>query len=753
MVVAALAPACRPAASYAGTATSIDPAVQQALDRAAPTADIDVIVVLRAQAALPSSPAADRPAGLAATIKALHVLADADQRRLLTFLASRRREGRVSQVRPYWIFNGVEVVARPDVIREIAAFGEVAAIRPNATVQAPSASTDVGAAEWNVARVNAPALWSLGYRGQGVVVASMDTGVDLTHPDLSSRWRGGSNSWFDPNGQHPTTPTDVSGHGTSTMGVMVGGDAGGTSIGIAPDARWIAVKIFNDRGTATTAGIHAGFQWLLDPDHDPATADAPDVVVDSWTFANAGCDLSFQPDLRNLRAAGILPVFAAGNGGPLGGTSFSPANNAEAFAVGGTDAADVIDSSSSRGPSACDQEIFPRLVAPGVDVRTTDLYGLYTSVTGTSIAAPQVAGALALLLGALPGSDADRQAAALQRGAVDAGAPGANNDYGAGRLDILGAYNWLSTAPDFSVAAAPSSASAPAGSSVSYTVDVGAVHGFAGDVTLSLTGLSASQASWSFTPATVVGGAGTSQLTVTTAASLPPGTYPLTIRGASGSVTHSAGVSLVVPAPPDFSLTATPTSRSTVAGGSVTYTVSVGAIAGFSGDVSLSLSGLTAGQATWSFAPAAITGGAGSSQLTVTTAGTLAAGTYPLTLGGTSGSLTHTVALTLVVTAPPDFSLSVTPASATVVAGSSTAYTVSVSSLRGFAGSVTLSVTGLPSGASASISRNPVTAPGTSTLTVRTTRSTTRGTFTIAIRGRSGSLDHQVTVTLVVVKS
>ncbi|HEU0317401.1 MAG TPA: S8 family serine peptidase, partial [Solirubrobacteraceae bacterium] len=432
MIVAALAPVGRPATSSAGTAANIDPAVQQALDRAAPTADIDVIVVLRAQAALPSAPAVDRRARLAATIKALHELADADQRRLLTLLATRRREGRVSQVRPYWIFNGLEVVARPDVIREIAALPEVATVRPNATVRAPSAPTDVGAAEWNVARVNAPALWSLGYRGQGVVVGTMDTGVDVTHPDLSSHWRGGSNSWFDPNGQHPTTPTDVSGHGTWTMGAMVGGDAGGTSIGIAPDARWIAVKIFNDRGTATTAGIHAGFQWLLDPDRDPATADAPDVVVDSWTFANGGCDLSFQPDLRNLRAAGILPVFAAGNGGPLGGTSFSPGNNPEAFAVGGTDADDVIDSSSSRGPSACDQGTYPQLVAPGVDVRTTDLYGLYTWVTGTSIAAPQVGGALALLLGALPGSDADRQAAARERGAVDAGAPGLDNDYGVG---------------------------------------------------------------------------------------------------------------------------------------------------------------------------------------------------------------------------------------------------------------------------------------------------------------------------------
>jgi subtilisin family serine protease len=136
------------------------------------------------------------------------------------------------------------LAARPDV-REV---------RPSVTIQAPAptaaagAATTAGPAEPNVALVNAPALWDLGYRGQGVVGANVDTGVDVTHPDLAGRWRGGSNSWYDPNGEHPTTPTDVNGHGTWTMGAMVGGDAGGTAVGVAPDARWIAVKIFNDRG-------------------------------------------------------------------------------------------------------------------------------------------------------------------------------------------------------------------------------------------------------------------------------------------------------------------------------------------------------------------------------------------------------------------------------------------------------------------------------------------------------------------------
>ena len=133
----------------------------------------------------------------------------------------------------------------------------------------------------------------------------------------------------------------MNGHGTSAMGLIVGGAASGSAIGMAPGATWIAAKIFNDSGTGTMSAIHLAYQWMLDPDGNPATADAPNVVNNSWTLATPGCSTEFEPDLAALVAAGITPVFAAGNFGPGTSTDASPANNPDAFAVGATDDTDV----------------------------------------------------------------------------------------------------------------------------------------------------------------------------------------------------------------------------------------------------------------------------------------------------------------------------------------------------------------------------------------------------------------------------
>lgn len=202
------------------------------------------------------------------------------------------------------------------------------------------------------------------------------------------------------------------------------------------------------------------------------------------------------------------------------------------------------------------------------------------------------------------------------------------------------------------------------------------------------------------------------------------------------------------PPTPDFTLSVSPTSQSVAQGQSTSYTVGVNRTGGFSGSVSLSVSGLPTG-ASGSFSPNPATGT--SSTLTVTTSPTTPTGSFALTVTGVSGSLTRTASGTLVVTPPaqPDFSLSVSPTSRTVAAGTSTTYTVTITRTGGFAGAVTLSLTGLPAGAAASFSPNP--ASGTaSTLTVTTSASTPAGTFGLTISGVSGSLTRTAPATLVV---
>jgi subtilisin family serine protease len=731
----------------------------------------DVLVVLRSQADLAGAVSAAHPrtraARLAAVERALRDTAAAGQRGILARLQTGVTQDRVAQVTPLWIQNEVAVRATPDMIAELAARADVREIRPELSIAAPAptgpkapakatakakATAATAAPEPNLTQVNAPALWNLGVRGQGVVVAGLDTGVDVTHPDLAGRWRGGANSWFDPNGEHPSTPVDVSGHGTQTMSVIVGGDAGGSSIGMAPAATWIAAKIFNDRGSATTTGVHRSFQWLLDPDGNPATPDAPQVVSDSWTMSTAACSLEFQPDLAGLRAAGIVPVFAAGNSGPQPGTVLSPANLPEALAVGGVDGSDRLDPSSSIGPSACGGPVSPVLVAPSVNVRAADLYGGYITQTGTSMAAPHVAGALALLLSAAPGTTPDGLQTALTGGAADLGAAGPDSSYGYGRLDALAAYQRLTSIPDFGLTVAPSSVGVTPGGTASYTVSLSSIAGFSGAVALSVSGPPGSVGTATLTPASV-SSPGTAAISVTTAPTAAPGSYPVTVTGTNGTTSHAATAMLVVQPPPDFTLTVTPGSRTVAAGATAQYTVGVGPVNGFTGAVTLAVSGLPASVGAAVLTPPSITG-AGTSVLSIGTSAGAPPGTYPLTVTGSgtgSGAgITHSVGLSLTVTPAQGFTLAATPAVATARRGGSTSYSVGVTPVGGFTGAVTLSRSGLPSGTTTSWSANPVTVPGTSVLTVRIGGATPRGTFTVRITGTSGALTQSVSVTLTV---
>ena len=301
---------------------------------------------------------------------------------------------------------------------------------------------------------------------------------------------------------------------------------------------------------------------------------------------------------------------------------------------------------------------------------------------------------------------------------------------------------------DFTVSSSPSARSVTAGGTASFTAGVSAQNGFTGDVPRSRwAACPRAVGSAAVTPA-VITAAGTAQLTVTTSASATPGTYPLTVTGGSGSTVHTASVTLTVTAPPDFSLGATPSSRTVSAGAGTTYSVAVGASNGFAGSVALSVGGVPSSVGSASLSPSSVSAG-GSSLLTVTTYVGAPVGSYSLTITGTSGSLQHNKSVTLTVGAP-DFAVSASPSSATIYRGQTASYTVAASALGGFTGSVSLSVSGSPAYATASWVSNPITTPGSTTLRVRTSGWTPRGTFTLRVTGTSGALSHQVTVTLVV---
>jgi beta-glucanase (GH16 family) len=201
---------------------------------------------------------------------------------------------------------------------------------------------------------------------------------------------------------------------------------------------------------------------------------------------------------------------------------------------------------------------------------------------------------------------------------------------------------------------------------------------------------------------------------------------------------------------PDFSISATPSSRSLTQGGSTTYTVTVGSLNGFAGAVSLGVSGQPAGT-TVSFSPGSITG-SGNATLTVTTSGATPTGSSTLTITGTSGALSHstTVGLSVASASVPDFTIGVSPSTRTVTRGSSTTYTVTIGAVNGFAGTVTFGTSGVPSNTTASFSPPSVTGSGTTTLTVSTTGTTPTGGFTVTVTGTSGALSHGASAGLTV---
>ncbi len=424
----------------------------------APGASAEMVIYLDDQADLSAAASmADWNERGAAVVDTLTQHAAKTQAALLAGLAAAGR-----QPRSFWIVNAVAVEGDLALAQWAAAQPEVALVAANQShpmdTDAPGdpAAADDGPA-WGLSQILAPGTWAdWGVRGSGIVVANIDTGVTYTHTALLPKYRGWTPggvdhnyNWYDPAGEPAqSAPLDQAGHGTHTMGTMVAGAAGGyTALGVAPDARWIAARACVGIFCLDTDLIAAS-QWMLAPTNLAGSNPRPDlrphVINNSW--GKSGEEDWYIGYVAAWNASGIFSVFSNGNTGSIFGcgSSGSPGQYAESFSVGATDGNDIIADFSSRGPTS-DSRVKPEISAPGVGVPSTWSDGGVYSLSGTSMAAPHVAGTVALLWSANPALVGNLAATRLAltssaepRTSAECGpTPTAipNNVYGWGRLD------------------------------------------------------------------------------------------------------------------------------------------------------------------------------------------------------------------------------------------------------------------------------------------------------------------------------
>jgi serine protease AprX len=430
----------------------------------------EALVVLREQANLaPAANLASKAAKGRFVVDALRTVANRSQGALRASL-----DQRGVPYQPFYIVNMIKVSGDRALMLDLAARADVERIVANPAVRASlpvQTGVDVSpdAVEWNVTRVKAPNVWALGFRGEGQVVADADTGVDWDHPSLKAHYRGWNGvsadhdfNWHDAI-QGSATPIDPHGHGTFTTSQTVGDDGVGNQVGVAPGAKWIGCRNMDSSGTGTPATYTECFEWLIAPypiggdpnDGDPSLA--PDSINNSWGCPpSEGCDKgTLRAIVKAVRSAGIFPAVSAGNSGPgCFSVNTPPATYDEAYSIGATTMSDTIASFSSRGPSLRgDRQIVkPDLSAPGQSIRgAVPGTGYQSGWSGTSMAAPHIAGGVALvwqakpsLAGNITATEALFNSTAVGKTSTQncGSVPGAqipNNTFGWGILDLLAA--------------------------------------------------------------------------------------------------------------------------------------------------------------------------------------------------------------------------------------------------------------------------------------------------------------------------
>lgn len=397
----------------------------------------------------------------------------------------------------FWVINALSSSGSSALVERLAQLPEVARVERDPVWRlnlVPASWQEQGATDrtlfpvsWGLTQINADDVWAMGFTGVGTVVGGQDTGYEWEHPAIKAKYRGwdGANvdhdyNWHDAIrdtihagsvnscGLNLPAPCDDRGHGTHTMGTMAGASNDNNVIGVAPGAKWIGCRNMEE-GDGKPSTYLECFQWFIAPtDGSNQNADpikAPDVINNSWGCpVSEGCNTNnfaaMEMVVNNVRAAGIVVVVSAGNSGPGCSTVDDPsAIFTGAFSVGATQSNDNIANFSSRGPVTVYGNgtlVKPDVSAPGVSIYSC--YGtdnnpgsyVYTSLNGTSMAGPHVAGLVALLISAKPALRGQVEAietllknTAVPRYATapfcggDAAGIRPNNVYGYGRINAL----------------------------------------------------------------------------------------------------------------------------------------------------------------------------------------------------------------------------------------------------------------------------------------------------------------------------
>ncbi len=294
--------------------------------------------------------------------------------------------------------------------------------------------------DWGVTRVEAPTAQASGYKGAGVDVAVIDTGIDTTHEDLVANLKGGYSAV-----SYTTSYDDDHGHGTHCAGTIAADDNGLGVLGVAPDANLYAVKVLDSAGSGTLTDVVEGIDW--------AVSQGVDII--SMSLGSSSGTTAMETAVNNAVNKGVLVVAAAGNSGNSSGTNDNvgyPARYPAAIAVAATDSNNVRAYFSSTGPAV-------DVAAPGVSIESTYPDNQYAYMSGTSMATPHVAGVLAVLKSQYPALSASELRSVLEWSARDLGTAGIDNWYGYGL--VTANVPTLPAAPTPTPAPTPTTAPTP----------------------------------------------------------------------------------------------------------------------------------------------------------------------------------------------------------------------------------------------------------------------------------------------------